>query len=130
MITTGGEKSVEGNIDLGLFLGRQKKDPEEIDDITVVICLLTDVLAERDSTTITITAVLYYILKNPEVHSKLCISCCNTLFLMEGFLSLSYGQFVTGGTVIDMNLWVNCSESVFGNGPNRFILERRLPGPG
>lgn len=90
MLTTckyGREKSVEGYIDLGPFMEIQKKDPERIDDMTVVIYRLTDVLAESDSTAVTITAVLYYILKSLEVHSKLSISCSNELFLKKALLS-------------------------------------------
>ncbi|KAL1854997.1 hypothetical protein Plec18170_004409 [Paecilomyces lecythidis] len=67
------EKPVEGKVDfLERFLEIQKKDPKQIDDIRVVTYLLTNVLAGSDSTAITITAALYYILKNPNIQSKLC----------------------------------------------------------
>lgn len=67
------EKPLKGKVDfLGRFLEIQKNDPEHIDDIRLVTYLLSNVLAGSDTTAITLTAALYYILKNPEVHQKLC----------------------------------------------------------
>ncbi|KAJ5750360.1 hypothetical protein N7533_007388 [Penicillium manginii] len=57
---------------LAKFLEIKEKNPELVDDNVIILWLLSNVLAGSDSTAYTMSAAIYYILKNPEVHKKLC----------------------------------------------------------
>ncbi|CAG8229941.1 unnamed protein product [Penicillium nalgiovense] len=65
----------EGNHDgdfLSKFLQLKQKNPELVDDNTIILWLLSNVLAGSDSTAGTMCATIYYVLKNPGVCQKLC----------------------------------------------------------
>lgn len=57
---------------LGKFLEIKEKNPELVNDNTIILWLLSNVLAGSDSTAFTMCAAIYYVLKNPNVHTKLC----------------------------------------------------------
>ncbi|KAJ5692601.1 cytochrome P450 [Penicillium macrosclerotiorum] len=57
---------------LSKFLKIKEKNPELVDDNTVILYLLSNVLAGSDSTAGTMCAAIYHILKNPSVHKRLC----------------------------------------------------------
>lgn len=57
---------------LAKFLEIKENNPELVDDNVVILWLLSNVLAGSDSTAYTMCAAIYYVLKNPEVHKKLC----------------------------------------------------------
>lgn len=57
---------------LAKFLEIKEKNPELVNDNVIILWLLSNVLAGSDSTGYTMSAAIYYILKNPEVHEKLC----------------------------------------------------------
>lgn len=56
---------------LSKFLEVKKKQPELVNDNTIILYLLSNVLAGSDSTAGTMCATIYYVLKNPSVHAKL-----------------------------------------------------------
>jgi len=56
---------------LAKFLEIKEKNPELVNDNVVILWLLSNVLAGSDSTAYTMCAAIYYVLKHPEVHSKL-----------------------------------------------------------
>ncbi|KAJ5220332.1 cytochrome P450 [Penicillium chermesinum] len=67
------EANPTGHADfLSKFLEAKKKNPDLIDDNTVILYLLSNVLAGSDSTASTICAAIYHVLKNPAVHKRLC----------------------------------------------------------
>ena len=57
---------------LDRFIELKTKHPDVIDDDTVVVYLLSNLLAGSDTTAATMTAAVYYVLKHPSVHQKLC----------------------------------------------------------
>lgn len=57
---------------LSKFLEAKKKNPELVDDNTVILYLLSNVLAGSDSTAGTMCATIYHVLKNPAVYRRLC----------------------------------------------------------
>ncbi|KAI9677969.1 MAG: hypothetical protein M1822_008077 [Bathelium mastoideum] len=57
---------------LDRFIEAKSKYPDVVDDHTVVVYLLSNVLAGSDTTAIAMRAALYYTLKNPQVHRSLC----------------------------------------------------------
>jgi cytochrome P450 len=57
---------------LAKFLEIKEKNPELVSDNTVILWLLSNVLAGSDSTAYTMCAAIYYVLKNPDIHKKLC----------------------------------------------------------
>ena len=57
---------------LAKFLEAKKRNPELVDDNTVILWLLSNVLAGSDSTAGTMCATIYYVLKNPAVCKRLC----------------------------------------------------------
>ncbi|KAJ5203779.1 cytochrome P450 [Penicillium cinerascens] len=56
---------------LSKFLEVKKKQPELVNDNTIILYLISNVLAGSDSTASTMCATIYYVLKNPSVHAKL-----------------------------------------------------------
>ncbi|KAJ5355855.1 hypothetical protein N7517_010464 [Penicillium concentricum] len=66
----------EGNHDgpdlLAKFLDAKKKNPELVDDNTIVMWLVANVLAGSDTTASTMCATTYYVLKNSAVYKRLC----------------------------------------------------------
>ncbi|KAJ5805743.1 cytochrome P450 [Penicillium pulvis] len=56
---------------LSKFLEIKKKDPELVNDNTVILYLLSNVLAGSESTGAFMCAVIYYVLKHPNVYKKL-----------------------------------------------------------
>lgn len=68
------EKRPEGAPDdyLDRFIELKSKHPDIVDDGTVVVYLLSNLLAGSDSTAATMIAAIYYTLRHPEVHQKLC----------------------------------------------------------
>lgn len=57
---------------LAKFIEIKEKNPELVNDNTIILWLLSNVLAGSDSTAYTMCAAIYYILKNPDIHQKLC----------------------------------------------------------
>ncbi|CEO60221.1 hypothetical protein PMG11_04859 [Penicillium brasilianum] len=57
---------------LAKFLEIKEKNPELVNDNVIILWLLSNVLAGSDSTAYTMCAAIYYVLKNPDVHKKLC----------------------------------------------------------
>ncbi|KAJ5919177.1 hypothetical protein N7466_010120 [Penicillium verhagenii] len=56
---------------LDKFLEIKSKHPDTVDDNTVIMYLLSNVLAGSDTTASTMCSAVYHILKNPHVHRKL-----------------------------------------------------------
>ncbi|KAJ5921118.1 hypothetical protein N7466_009444 [Penicillium verhagenii] len=56
---------------LSKFLEIKEKSPELVDDNTVILYLLSNVLAGSESTGASMCAVIYYVLKNENVYKKL-----------------------------------------------------------
>ena len=56
---------------LAKFLEVKKKHPELVNDDTVILYLLSNVLAGSDSTAGALCATIYHVLKHPAVHKKL-----------------------------------------------------------
>lgn len=53
------------------FLYVKHSNLEMMNDNTIVRCLLLNILASADTVSITLRAIIYYILKNPRVYRKL-----------------------------------------------------------
>ncbi|KAJ5751975.1 hypothetical protein N7520_008892 [Penicillium odoratum] len=64
-------ETTQNNDFLSRFLEIKKKNPELVDDNTVILYLLSNVLAGSESTGASMCAVIYYVLKNPDVYNKL-----------------------------------------------------------
>ncbi|KAJ5670587.1 cytochrome P450 [Penicillium maclennaniae] len=66
------ETTPTGHIDfLAKFLEVKKKQPELVNDGTVILYLLSNVLAGSDSTAGALCATIYHVLKHPAVHKEL-----------------------------------------------------------
>ncbi|KAJ5657790.1 cytochrome P450 [Penicillium longicatenatum] len=66
-----GTKSVANTDFLSKFLEIKQKNPELVDDNTVILYLLSNVLAGSESTGAYMCAVIYHVLKHPDTYKKL-----------------------------------------------------------
>ncbi|OQE45044.1 hypothetical protein PENCOP_c002G01393 [Penicillium coprophilum] len=57
---------------LSKFISAKKTHPEFVDDNTIIMWLLSNVLAGSDTTASTLCATIYYVLKKPTVYKRLC----------------------------------------------------------
>ncbi|OAL45721.1 cytochrome P450 [Pyrenochaeta sp. DS3sAY3a] len=56
---------------LSKFLKASKTYPQIVDNMTIVSCMVTNLVAGSDTTAISLRAVLYYLLKHPACYKKL-----------------------------------------------------------
>ena len=57
---------------LDRFIEAKSKYPDAVDDYMILIYLLSNVLAGSDTTAIAMRTALYYTLKDPKIHRRLC----------------------------------------------------------
>lgn len=74
---------------LSRFMAAKKKHPDIVDDSQVISYMMTSVLAGSDTTAISLRSIIYYVLKDKKIHTKLLTEIDK---LKEGFEPVSWQQ--------------------------------------